>query len=152
MILLKPYKNISETMKYLYIQIKDSLHFADQWLPGGIDTPEELFNILKANTVFVNDGNNEILQRMQTLMSPKNNVWKISGAGDCDCFVIAASACMLVLNFRTKIILAGREKAAPIHIYNLVFDRGSWRPFDLTNNYYDSERKYKFTQVLPELK
>ena len=151
MILLKPYKNISDTMKYLYIQIRDSITFADEWLPAGISTPAQLYQVLKANTVFVNDGNNEILQTMQTLMTAERNVWHVSGAGDCDCFVITASACCKVLNIPTKIVLAGREKKAPVHIYQLVKDQESWVPFDLTNRFYREQRKYRYLQVLPPL-
>ena len=77
-------------MYYLYLQIKDSLKFADTFLPGHIQTPAALFTLLKNNIVFVNDGPNEILQSMQTLMDESKNVWHVAGAGDCDCFVITA--------------------------------------------------------------
>lgn len=150
--LTKTYKDIHETMKFLYIQIKDSLEYADAWLPSGIKTPSELYSILKANTVFINDGKDEILQEMPTLMDQNLNVWGVAGGGDCDCFTISVSACCLILNFKTKIVLAGRSQHTPVHIYNLVYDQGVWCPFDLTNRFYKEVRKYPYTQNLPVLR
>jgi len=146
--LRKKYKNIADTMKLMYRQINESLPYAVQWLPGGI-TPADsqyLYELLKANIKFKHDPKEtELLQSMETMLTGK--YWGYS-AGDCDCMVITASACCLVIGIPCKIILAGRSWAQPVHIYNIVKDRGRWVPFDLTNDFFGEERKYKCTQII----
>jgi hypothetical protein len=87
----------------------------------------------------------ELLQSMPSMFSSKNK-HGIYGAGDCDCIVIAALACLEVKNFKKKgIVLAGRSRTTPVHIYNYV----NGVPMDLTNEHFNKERKYAFRQWLP---
>jgi len=72
-----------------------------------------------------------------------DNYWGRPGAGDCDCFSVAAAACADVLGFESRLILAGNG-SQPTHIYNLIQGRG----FDLTENYIFDERKYKKTELV----
>ena len=146
--LYKPYKDIYETMYYLLLQVKDSLKFADNWLPDNIGNDTEyLYKLLKSCTKFHDDTKGEeLIQSMQTLF--EHNVHGKSGYGDCDCFVTTVTACCAVLNIPCMIVLAGRDKKEPVHIYNMVYDNGEWIPFDLTNNYYGEKRFYPFTQKI----
>lgn len=139
-------------MRYLFIQVKESLNFADTWLPSninGADDCEYLFQLLKDSTTFINDPpQTELLQTMQTLF--KNNFWNVSGAGDCDCFVITVTACCIVAGIETRIVLAGRQKGNAVHIYNEVKDdSGKWQPFDLTQDFYKEKRFYPYLQKIP---
>ena len=80
----------------------------------------------------------------------KNNYWGISGAGDCDCFSILVLAMCVAHGWnKQEIILAGRSKLMPVHIWTVVYVDGKRYSMDLTNAYCNVERNYKFTQVLP---
>lgn len=80
---------------------------------------------------------------MQTLF--EDNYWGISGAGDCDCFSITYAACMNVVNIPCKFVLAGRQPNQWVHVYCVIFWRGTWWPVDLTNPEFGTERNYKYT-------
>lgn len=141
--LKKPYKNLDETLCYIKTQIWDSLYFASDWIPLNVNTPDHLFFILKQNTVYKLDPPGvELLQSFPTLM--ERNYWGIPGAGDCDCFTIAATSCAIVLNMPCKIVLTGREPGRAVHIYNEICGK----PFDLTQPYYGSERFYPYKQKI----
>jgi len=132
-------------MFYLFLQISNSLPFASEWVPQDIETPEDLFKLLKRNTIYFNDSPQaEQLQKMPTLLGIKN-IHGVPGAGDCDCFVITASACSLVLGFDTKIVLCGRSKVEPVHIYNII----DGQIFDLTRPYIGEVKHYPYKQVIP---
>lgn len=138
------YKDLEQCLFYLFIQIKQSVGYARGWLPGNIETPEELFNLLKANVTYKNDfPETELLQTMRTLF--ERNPHGIPGAGDCDCFTITATACCISLNMSCDIVLVGRTKREPVHIYNLV----EGEPFDLTEGYFGEKRFYKYKQLIP---
>jgi len=148
MIKVMPYEDISQTMYYLMIQVKESISFADEWLPPGIKDPRKLFNLLRMHTIYKKDTPGiEQLQTMQTLLG-KNNIHGIPGAGDCDCFTIMVSACCKVMNLKTEIVLAGRSKKDPVHIYNIVDNE----PFDLTCTFYGMKRFYPYEQLIPIVK
>lgn len=82
---------------------------------------------------------------MQTLF--ENNYHGISGAGDCDCFVITATACFIVSGLPCQIVLAGNKPDSYTHIYNRVKDFQEWINFDLTNPHFDTERAYKYKKI-----
>jgi len=84
---------------------------------------------------------------MQTLLTPAN-YWGIPGAGDCDCFTIAYSACMQVVRIPTKIVLAGRRRGEYVHVYNLVRYYGEDFPADLTNSEFGTERDYLYLKEI----
>jgi len=141
------YKDIDHTLKQLRRQVVDSYDFAYQTCPE-FDNPEDLFYWLKTQVIYKNDPPGvEYLQTMETLYS--NDKYNRAGEGDCDCFVITTLACLKVSGWDDVfIILAGRHKDRPSHIYSGVGVNGDVRYLDLTNPYYDMERKYKFKQIL----
>jgi len=141
--LLKPYEDINETMRYVKVQIVDSIPFALKTCPE-FDSPRELFYWLKDQVEYQEDPPGyELLQTMQTLFR--------TGYGDCDCFTIAAVACMIANNWdNISIDLVGRSKLAPVHIYSDIIWQGERCVLDLTNFDYDQERDgYKYIQRLP---
>jgi len=147
--LKKPYKDIAETMYYLMLQIRDSINYADKYLPLEIPGNKVMYlwDRLKDDTVYVDDGPGETIQTMPTLF--ERNIWKIRGAGDCDCFTVTASACFLVLNLPARIILAGRDRYEPVHIYNEVKTPAGFIPFDLTADKLGAVRHYPYLQKIP---
>lgn len=147
--LLKNYQNIEETMKYLFLQIRDSFLYVSENIPH-FTTPEGLYTWFKRNTRYINDtAGREVLQSAETLFTAGKNIHGISGAGDCDCFTIALVATMLVNGFKgINIYLSGRERISPVHIYTGCFYRGNRRILDLTEPSIDSERPYKFRQII----
>jgi len=148
--LKKQYESIADTMFYLMLQIRDSIDYADKiYIPAQIngDKVEYLWNRLKNDTVYIDDGAGEVIQSMPTLF--EKNIWNIRGAGDCDCMTVTASACFLVLNIPARIILAGRDKYTPVHIYNEIKTVNGYLPFDLTADKLGNVRTYPFKQVIP---
>jgi len=141
------YIDIDDTLAQLMNQSYESLSYAAKICPR-FETPEQLFNWLKHNTSFHSDPpGTELLQTMPTLF--EENYHGVPGAGDCDCFVITAIACMKVNGWDDiAIVLCGRNRDTPVHIYNAVLDNGQWKAFDLTNTYYGEERTYPFRQTL----
>lgn len=142
--LLKPYKDITDTMLHLKLQIVDSIDTAMAICPK-VDNPEQLFAWLKNRVRFENDAPGvEHLRSMQSLI--KNN-WR----GDCDCFTITSVACMIAQNWDGIFIdLVGRSRAYPVHIYSDIVWKGQRQVFDLTNPSFNFERPgYKYRQRLP---
>lgn len=144
------YKDLEDTLLKLKVQVIDSLKYADKnyrltgYTPGGI------FLTLKYKIpliYFPDPPDVELLQSFETLV--ENNKHGCRGCGDCDCFVIAGLATLLVNGYTSlRIVLAGRSKDIPVHIYIKVTDRGKWRTFDLTNAHYNQERTYPHKQEL----
>lgn len=127
-------------------QVKQSLEFADNWLPQVLEGPAELFWILKNNTVYVSDPPGvELLQSMPSLF--EDNYWGIPGAGDCDCFTIATIASCAVRNIPARMVLVGNG-AQPSHVYCEVKDNGTWVPFDLVAPRYGITKDYNRKQLL----
>jgi hypothetical protein len=142
------YTDINATMKGIRTQVIDSIEYAQNNLPR-FKNPEQMFNVLKQMTTYRNDPPGvELLQSVGTLF--ENNYWGVSGAGDCDCFSILVLTCCLVNGWNNQeIILAGRSRLAPVHIWTRVKFKGRWYDVDLTQPYINSVRPYKFTQALP---
>jgi len=141
------YKNINDTLRMLILQVVDSYEYAFQVCPK-FNNPEQIFNWLKLNTTFRDDPpGQELLQTMPTMFEGK--IHRTPGGGDCDCFVIAGIACLKINGFDDiAIILCGRDKVAPVHIYLRVLDGEEWKVFDLTNRYYNEMRPYRYSQFL----
>lgn len=135
-------------MHYLKVQIKDSIPFAYRYCPT-FDNPQQLWNWLKPKLKYKNDpATRELFQTFQTLM-------KNGGRGDCDCFTIAATACMIVQGWDGIYVdLVGYDKEMPVHIYNDIIFDGKRNVLDFTNPSFDTERthgrkgKYKYRQRL----
>jgi hypothetical protein len=135
------YIDIDHTMEKLIVQVKESIPFMRSFLPDWISSPEDLFSFLKPQLIFTPDPpETELLQTSQTLFT--DNYHGIAGAGDCDCFSITGLAACYVLQIPAKIVLAGRSKIQPVHIYLRVMNREKWIPFDLTEAEINSERFY----------
>jgi hypothetical protein len=147
-VLIVPYTDINATMRGIRQQVIDSLEFCVNEMPK-FDDPEQMFKALKNMVTYKNDPpGTELLQSVPTLF--KNNYWGISGAGDCDCFSILVLAMCVAHGWnKQEIILAGRSKLMPVHIWTVVYVDGKRYSMDLTNAYCNVERNYKFIQVLP---
>lgn len=142
-----PYTDINATMRGIRTQVIDSLDFCLNNMPSFSD-PETMFNTLKNVITYKNDPEGtELLQSVPTLF--ENNYWGKSGCGDCDCFAILALSMFVANGFNKRsIVLAGRNKLAPSHIWVMVKHRGKWYDFDLTQPYFNTRRSYKFIQYL----
>jgi hypothetical protein len=147
-VLIVPYTDINATMRGIRQQVIDSLEFCVNEMPR-FDDPEQMFKALKNMVTYKNDPpGTELLQSVPTLF--QNNYWGISGAGDCDCFSILVLAMCVAHGWnKQEIILAGRSKLMPVHIWTVVYVDGKRYSMDLTNAYCNVERNYKFIQVLP---
>jgi len=141
-----PYPGLSETLLYLKKQVIFSMPFAKEYLPAGKMTIPEIWEMLKADTIYFNDPYRiELLQSMPTLFGEENQ-HHIYGAGDCDCFTIAALTCLTIKGYKNIFVcLAGRNQYAPAHIYVQV----DGIIFDLTNSVLGKERPYPYIQRLP---
>jgi hypothetical protein len=146
-ILLVPYTDINATMRGIRTQVIDSLDYCVNEMPTFSD-PESMFNGLKAMITYKNDPPGiELLQSVPTLF--EQNYWGKRGAGDCDCFSILALAMCIVHGWNTQqIVLAGRSKLAPVHIWTRIKYNGKWYDIDLTQPYFNTCRDYKFVQYL----
>jgi len=143
-----PYKNINHTLKSIKRQIIDGLPYALNECPQ-FDTPEQIFNWLKLRTTYKNDPKGiELLQSLPTLL--EENWHGRTGHGDCDCFTIAAMTLLVANGFKNLyVVLVGRNRYTPVHIYCGIIDRdGVFRVLDLTNKRYDQERYYPHKQEL----
>jgi hypothetical protein len=104
-----PYKNLMYTLQMMGKQVAESVQFADQFLPRAT-TPKEIWFILKDNLVYKNDPPGiELLQSFPSLMN--DNYWGIPGAGDCDCFTIAALACAAARRYSSSRSNCGQQLA-----------------------------------------
>ena len=142
MVLKEKYTTLQRTLDGMQRQIEDSLSFARNFVPRG-ETPRSLFTLLKQHTTYRHDPPGvELLQSMPTLMH--NNFYGIPGAGDCDCFTIAAVACCKVENIPVRIVVVGNNPKNPTHVYCEVLDGGKWTAFDLVNEFYGQTKKYRY--------
>lgn len=145
--MITPYTDINATMKGIRTQVIDSIDYYFENLPIFSD-PEEMFNNLKSMVVYKNDPPGvELLQSVPTLFD--NNFWGIRGAGDCDCFsILILTACVCHHWNKQRIVLAGRSKLAPVHIWTEVKVGKEWIAMDLTQSFYNTKRDYKYIQYL----
>lgn len=143
------YQDINHTLRHLKLQVKESIPFADRVVPD-VKNPEELFYFLKKKVRYKNDPHDtELLQTMPTLFL--GDFWGIRGAGDCDCFTITTLASMISLGWKDIfVVLVGRKRKRPVHIYTVIYWKGKRQVFDLTNPRFNMERDtYNFIQEIP---
>jgi hypothetical protein len=142
-----PYTDINATMRGIRTQVIDSIDYVCENLPS-YSTLESMFNSLKSMVTYKNDPPGvELLQSVQTLF--EQNYWGIPGAGDCDCFtILVLTACLCNGWNEQRIVLAGRNKLAPVHIWSEVKHNGKWYAMDLTQPFINSTREYKYKQYL----
>jgi len=147
MIIKKKYKDINDTLRHIKIQILDGTDYALNKCPQ-FKNPEDLFYWLKNKTGYKSDPKNiELLQTLPTLL--KGKFWGYPG-GDCDCLTIATITLMIAQNWKDiSIVLVGREKTNPVHIYTIIKWKGTRKVLDLTNKEYNKERPYPLKQELP---
>lgn len=143
-----PYTDINATMRGIRTQVVDSLNFCVNEMPT-FDNPEQMFKALRNMTTYKNDPPNvELIQSVETLFN--QNYWGIRGAGDCDCFTVLVLAMCCAHGWNEQeIVLVGRSKLAPVHIWSTVKYNGKRYSMDLTNAFFNIERKYKYIQRLP---
>jgi len=146
-VLITPYTDINATMRGIRTQVIDSLDYCVNSMPRFAD-PESMFNCLRNMVRYKNDPEGiELLQSVPTLFEA--NYWGVRGSGDCDCFTILVLAMCVANGFNDQeIILAGRSKVAPVHIWSRVKYGGQWYEMDLTQPFFNTCRKYKFIQRL----
>jgi hypothetical protein len=142
-----PYKDINQVLQAMRTQIIDSLDYCVEELPS-FDHPEQLFDFCRNITTYHLDPKGvELIQSVPTLL--ENNYWGISGAGDCDCFTILTIALCIAQGWNDNfIVLVGRKKVAPVHVYSAVKFNGQLYTLDLTNPYINIERPYKYRQFV----
>jgi hypothetical protein len=141
-----PYKNIRHTISMMQKQIEESLDYAEDFTPRDT-TPKELFWIMRQNLTYKNDPPGvELLQSFPSMM--EDNYHGTPGAGDCDCFTIAAVACCKAAGIPCRIVIVGNSPAAPSHVYCEVADGGEWVPFDLVNPWYGHTKKYAYKKII----
>jgi len=140
------YKDINVTLRALREQVIDSYEYCKEHFQ--FRDPDEMFWVLKSNVKYKNDPPQvELLQTADTLFD--NNWHGSRGAGDCDCFTILVLACCMVNGWtQNKIVLAGRKKSAPSHIYSRTLFNDKWYTIDLTEPVINSERYYPYKQDL----
>ena len=146
------YKDINHVLDGIKWQIRDSIPYVNEWCPD-FPNPRTLFSFLRTQVVYRKDPHQvELLQSVPTLMDPHLNRHGMAGAGDCDCFTILTLACAAVQRWRgipAALVLVGRRKSHPVHIYSAFAPAGQWEPFDLTNTFYGVERDYRYRHRLP---
>ncbi len=142
--LIKDYVSLEDTLLGLKQQVIDSMATIGYYLPGWIETPEQLFTYLKKLVVYKDDPKGiELIREVDTLY---NNNWE----GDCDCFTVLTLAASEYLGFpKNYVSLVSNYRDAPTHIYSMTFWNGDLKSLDLTNPVYNQERKYKYQQILP---
>ena len=142
------YRDINQTLRAIREQVVDSIDYCDSEFQK-YSSPKSLFKSLSLITTYHDDPPGiELLQSSPSLFL--NNYWGVPGAGDCDCFTILVLAVCIVNGWNeNEIILAGRNKKTPVHIYSTTTVNGERYILDLTNPYINVERPYAFKQVIP---
>lgn len=133
-----------DVIEALRLQACESVQqFADDVNTLEINSALDLWNNLKPRLTYKHDPLAvELFQTYRTLFY--DNWHGIPGAGDCDCFVITTLAAARACGLDCTVILAGRCKDYPVHIYTEVMGI----PFDLTNPNFGTKRKYDYIQRL----
>ena len=140
------YKSLSDTLKALQIQARESIPYSYE-ITSGISNPEDLFYYLKTLVTYKSDpAGIELIHSVHSLF--EDNYHGEPGMGDCDCFTVLSLACLHCLNITPYVVLAGNQKSNPTHIYASGLYKKNYFTFDLTQKYFNQERKYKFRQIL----
>lgn len=148
MVLKTEYISLAHALIHLKKQVIESIPFARKHVPQ-MQNPEQLFYWLKQRVIYKRDPDEiELFMTMQTMFAGTRT--GTPGAGDCDDFTITALACLIAKGFNNvQVILVGRSKSNPVHIYAGVVYNNKQYVFDLTNRSFNYERdNYKFKQVL----
>jgi len=142
-----PYKDINDTLGALVFQIKRGLPFARTHSNLKGLTAEEIFYRFKDLVKYKKDPpKNELLQSCRTFVTGK--YYGEPFTGDCDCFTIFTLTMLLANGFpanKLAVVLVGKSTKFPSHIYSQV----NGKAFDLTQDFFNSERNYTFRQIIP---
>ncbi len=140
------YRSLEQTLKALQNQARESIPYSYE-LTDGIRNPEDLFYYLKTLVTYKSDPPGiELIHSVPSLF--EDNFHKVPGAGDCDCFTVLSLACLHCLTVQPYVVLAGNQKEHPTHIYTSGLWKKKYFTFDLTQNWFNQERQYKFRQIL----
>lgn len=127
-------------------QALEGVPYMRKHLPSGMDR-EELFDYLKNRITYKHDP-----KGIELVHTPKSffedNFHGSPGSGDCDDFSvlgIAALKAQGVPEGKINVVLTGRSKKTPRHIYLSV----DGQIFDLTNDRIGEERTYPYKQEIP---
>jgi hypothetical protein len=141
------YKDINQTLQGIHTQVCDSLNYCANKMPVYSDPINMFYSLRKMVQYHSDPPGTELLQTVPTLF--EKNFWGIPGAGDCDCFsILILSMCCVHGWNKQRVVLCGRSKRAPVHIFTQVYYNGEWLTLDLTRPLHNSHRKYKFYQFL----
>lgn len=147
------YRDLEQVLLAMKQQVIDSLPAAERLNIRG--TPREIFDSLRSMLYYVPDPQgNELLQQLDTLLNWNgNNYHGLSGAGDCDCFTIAALAVLLNAGYSNLYaVLAGYNRQhPPVHIFCQVYRPSEKKiyNFDLTQREFNKVKNYPYFQRLP---
>jgi len=143
-----PYPGLNDSLKHLRTQVIHSLPYTVKNLPK-FNTPQEVFKFCKSNYTFKNDPPGvELFQTVPTLLH--NNDIGSPGEGDCDDATIFCLTELLNSGFTDiGIVLTGKNKNLPSHIYCYCDYKGQRQILDLTNKNFNQERPYPFKQFIP---
>lgn len=140
------YKSLTDTIIQIKNQAVESIPFCYE-ITEGISSPEQLFYFLKTLVTYKNDPPGiELVHTVESLF--EKNFHGEPGSGDCDDFTVLSLACLYTLGITPFIVLSGNQKDHPTHIYVTFLKDGNYFVFDLTQTYFNQERKYKFNQIL----
>lgn len=141
------YQDINQVMKAIREQIIFSYNYCASEMPE-YNNCESLYYSMLSRVTYKNDPPNiELLQSVPTLF--ENNFWGKSGTGDCDCFtILICSMCAINAIGKQRIVLAGKTKIAPVHIWSEILENGEYKCMDLTQKIFNVPRKYKYIQYL----
>jgi len=127
-------------------QALEGVPYMRKALPAGMD-PEEIFDFLKKRITYKHDPKGiELVHTPQSFF--EDNYHGKPAHGDCDDFSVVGIAALKAQGIpegKINVVLTGRSKKIPRHIYLQVNDQ----IFDLTNDSIGEERKYPFKQVIP---
>lgn len=144
------YPGLSNSLRYLRVQVVDSLPYVAKNIPR-FNSLQEIFNYCKSDFTYKNDPElEELFQTVGTLL--ENNFHGYSGHGDCDDATIYCLAVMLLSGFECGIVLAGRTKDHATHIYAYGIENGEKKLLDLTTSQFNKEggsQNYNYRQYLP---
>jgi hypothetical protein len=115
-------------------------------IPSSFSNAESIFYFLQAITVYQDDPpDTELIQDAKSIF--ENNYYGIPGMGDCDCFTVLSISALLSRGYKKSdlnIVLAGRHKHTPVHIWLQV----QGIDFDLTEPFFGVKRNYPYLQSI----
>lgn len=127
-------------------QAAEGVPYMRNKLPAGMSR-RQLFNYLKDRVTYKHDPKGiELVHTPQSFF--EDNYHGKNAHGDCDDFTAVAIAALKAQGIpesRINVVLTGRSKNNPRHIYLNI----DGLPFDLTNDNIGEERTYPYKQEIP---